>query len=418
MDLGIRGALSVLRRSPAFARFWGATFASQVGDAMAWVALPWFVLQTSGSASAAAWVLAALQLPAIASGALTGALLDRYQPRTLMTVDNVLRAALFVSVPVLHVLGALQLGLLFALVVAAGALEPATHIGTRVVVPELVRDEDLDEANRLLAIGDSLSVILGPALAGVLTALVGAPFVLLLDAATFAVMAAAAASLPRIVRTARAVRGPLTERFGLRPLWRLRVVRVATLLSLVFFFSYGPLEAALPVFSERVLRTDARGFGLLWTALGGGMLAGTLLSAWLGRRVRVGLALPAIAVLWGSCLVPLTMVREVVPAALFLGLGGLVWGPYLPIETTFLQRVVPRDQLGRVFGARGALLMGAAPLGIAVGGALLAWLPSPTLIGLSAAACVAVGLWGLSSRTLRRAGAPGFEPDPSTSDGT
>jgi len=410
MDLRLPGALALLRRSPRFARFWGATFASQVGDAMAWIALPWFVLQATGSATAAAGVLAALQLPAIVSGALMGSLLDRFQPRTIMLVDNGLRSALFVAIPAVYAIGGLELWLLYLLVVAAGALEPATHVGTRVMIPELVDDAELESANMLLALGDSLSVVAGPVAAGVLVAGVGGPFVLVLDAASFAAMAVVAALLPPIVRAGPRRRPSLAERFGVRQIWRSKVLRVATLLSLVFFFSYGPLEAALPVFSERVLSTDARGFGLLWTALGLGMMAGTLLSSWLGRRVRVGVALPSIAVAWGVCLAPLTLMTEVAPAAAVLALGGFVWGPYVPLETTFLQRVVPRDQLGRVFGFRSTLLMSAAPLGIAGGGALLAILPSTVLIGLSAAACVAVGLLGLASRTLRRAAVPPSVP--------
>jgi hypothetical protein len=79
----------------------------------------------------------------------------------------------------------------------------------------------------------------------------------------------------------------------------------------------------------------------------------------------------------------------------FLLLGGVVWGPYTPIETTLLQRNVPRAQLGRVFGARSTLLTGGSPLGLAVGGLLLAFVPSTSVIALSALSCILVGLGGL-----------------------
>lgn len=84
-----------------------------------------------------------------------------------------------------------------------------------------------------------------------------------------------------------------------------------------------------------------------------------------------------------------------------LALGGLMWGPYTPVETTLLQRAVPKDQLGRVFGARATLLTGGAPLGLAVSGVLLAFVPSTVLIALSGLACVVVGVGGLASPTLR-----------------
>ncbi len=400
------GGPDLVRRRPAFGRFWAASLASEAGDAMAWIALPWFVLQASGSAPAAAGVLLALQLPAVASGALLGSLSDRLQPRVLMAADNALRALVFVAIPVLLAAHALPMWLLFVLAAAAGTLEPATRIGGRVMLPELVADRELGTANTLVSLGVSLSVVMGPALAGVLIVALGGAAVLLIDAASFVLMAAVAWSLPRLPRASLAAAPSLAERLGWRQLWSPGIVRATTLLSLVFFFSYGPLEAAMPAYSARVLGSGSRGFGLAWAALGVGMVVGTSLSEFLARRVRVGLVLPVIAILWGACLLPLVVVRQLGWAAVFLALGGLVWGPYTPLETTLLQRSVPREQLGRVFGARSTLLASGAPLGIAVGGAMLAALPSTALIALSGVACVAVGAVGLWSRALAGAGLP------------
>ncbi len=82
-------------------------------------------------------------------------------------------------------------------------------------------------------------------------------------------------------------------------------------------------------------------------------------------------------------------------------LGGLMWGPYTPMEATLLQRNVPKEQLGRVFGARSTLLTGGSPLGLAIGGMLLAFVPSTNVIALSAIACILVGLGGLVSPAFR-----------------
>ena len=119
--------------------------------------------------------------------------------------------------------------------------------------------------------------------------------VVLIDAGTFAVMAVVAILLPTLKRSPPQMQAPLSERLGLRQLWDMKPVRYITLLSLIFFFSYGPLEAALPLYSDAVLQTDARGYGLLWSALGVGALIGTLSSTTLSRRVRSSSALPLIA---------------------------------------------------------------------------------------------------------------------------
>ena len=78
-----------------------------------------------------------------------------------------------------------------------------------------------------------------------------------------------------------------------------------------------------------------------------------------------------------------------------------MWGPYTPMETTLLQRNVPKEQLGRVFGARSTLLTAGSPLGLAVGGILLAFVPATSVIAFSALACILVGLVGLLSPAFR-----------------
>ncbi len=82
----------------------------------------------------------------------------------------------------------------------------------------------------------------------------------------------------------------------------------------------------------------------------------------LSRRTRLGIALPLIALFWGASLLPMLFVDRLWVACGLLLLGGAMWGPYTPMETTLLQRDVPRAHLGRVFGARSTLLAAGSPL--------------------------------------------------------
>jgi hypothetical protein len=121
----------------------------------------------------------------------------------------------------------------------------------------------------------------------------------------------------------------------------------------------------------------------------------------LSRRLRLGVALPLIAILWGASLLPMVFISKLWVACGLLLLGGLMWGPYTPMETTLLQRSVPKAELGRVFGARSTLLTAGSPLGLAVGGILLAFVPATSVIALTASACILVGLIGLVSPSFR-----------------
>jgi len=413
----ISQAFHLLHQYPAFGRLWAGRSVSLLGDAFTLIALPWFVLQVTDSGTPTAGILLTLQLPAILTSMVIGSLIDRFQPRTIITIDNGLRTLIIGLIPVLHWFGLLELWLLFLLTFLAGMLVPATEVRSRSILPDLVEDEDLESANMLWSFSLNFSLVIGPAMAGLLVASFGGPLVLLIDAGTFAVMTLAAATIPDVKRTHPFAQAPLSERVGLRQLWEMKVVRNTTLLSLVFFFSYGPLEAALPLYSDAILQTDARGYGLLWSALAVGALIGTLSSTMLSRHLRLGLALPLIALLWGASLLPMVFINELWLACGLLFLGGLMWGPYTPMETTLLQRNVPKAQLGRVFGARSTLLTGGSPLGLAVGGVLLAFVSPTSVIALSAIACILVGLGGLASATFRGLSLPTAALPPLKTEG-
>ena len=151
---------------------------------------------------------------------------------------------------------------------------------------------------------------------------------------------------------------------------------------------------------------------MFWSALAVGALIGTLSSTTLSRRLRLGVTLPLIALLWGASLLPMVFINELWSASGLLFLGGLMWGPYTPMETTLLQRNIPKAQLGRVFGARSTLLIGGSPLGLATGGILLAFLPSTSVIAFSGFACILVGVIGLASPIFRGLSLPSAGIDP------
>ena len=119
-------------------------------------------------------------------------------------------------------------------------------------------------------------------------------------------------------------------------------------------------------------------------------------------RLRPGLALAGNAVAWGATLLPLLAIAGILPAMATLALGGLVWAPYVTLESSLLQRVVPPSALGRVFGVRRALTAAAMPLGAAAGGLLLERATPTAVIGLSAVTCLLAGAAALCSPALHR----------------
>src|SRR5262249_935403 len=187
-------------RHPAFRRLWLGLSVSYLGDQSTIIALLWFVLQLTGSGAAVGLVILCFDLPGVVTGAILGRLLDGYQPRLVIAIDNLTRAALIAAIPTLYALGSLQLSHIFVLVLLAGTLSPATTAGVRAFVPRLVDDADLDRANALTATSLQFSYLAGPLAAGFAVASLGGPLALFIDAASFLLMGLLALTLPTITR--------------------------------------------------------------------------------------------------------------------------------------------------------------------------------------------------------------------------
>lgn len=404
-------------RLPGFRRFWIGLLISRIGDQFTTIALLWFVLQLTSSGVALGTILVCFNLPGILTSSPIGNLLDRYQPRHIIGLDNAGRAVIVGSIPALHWLGILHLWILYPLALLAGALMPATLVGGRVLVPHLVDDDDLESANALLSATLNLPTLVGPALAGVLVGLIGGPPVLAIDALSFVVMAVLAFGLPVIRPDHRAEHAANPSRLGgFRALFALPEVWIITVLSSVFYLAYWPLEPALPIYSQAVLHAGAAGFGLLWSGFGVGALVGMIAIPWLGRRSRPAVVFSLIAILWGLFLLPVAALPHLVLAMICFGLAGCAWGPYTTIETTLLQRLVPARQHGQVFGARTAITTATGPVGLFAGGLLLDHLSSATVIAISGLTCMATGVAGLLTPRLRAIRRPTRKPATVSAD--
>jgi MFS family permease len=162
---------------------------SLTGSQMTWVALPWFVLTTSGSPTRMTIVLAVEALAVAAGGFFGGDLATRLGPRRTMLICDGLRAPLMAAIPLLHIGGLLAFPLLLALVFAAGLFATPSYASKGSLLPDLVGEDEgrLGEANALLQMANRVTGILGPPVAGILIGVFGATEVLLIDAATFVI---------------------------------------------------------------------------------------------------------------------------------------------------------------------------------------------------------------------------------------
>jgi MFS family permease len=378
---------------------------SRVGDALTMVALIWFVLQLTGSGIAIGLIVLCFQLPAVVASPLMGVLLDRYQPRRVMAVDNFGRACIIAAIPFLYLTSALQLWMVYALALCAGVLSPATGVGLSVIIPKIVPDAELERANSLSAISWDFSTLVGPAIAGFLIIFMGAPLVLLIDALSFLLMGIMVLALPLLQRANdRPARGSKRSGnlLGFGTLFNMKLVLLLSMLTLLFLFMQGLTEVAIPVYSQKTLGSGSAGYGLLMTAFSiGSLLALAFISQRWTHSRRQGITLALILLFSGLSLAPLIFIRTLPLALLVIGLAGLAAAPYYVVEQSITQRLVPEQVRGQIFGARGALNVAGYPLGGMIGGVLLGTLGVPFAFATAVLLCLLMAIICLASPPIR-----------------
>ena len=183
---------SDLLRDRSLVALLAAELISTTGGQMTALALPWFVLVTTGSATKTTFIVGAEVIGLALLGLPGGRVLGRIGARRTMILSDASRAPLMALVPILHWTGGLSFELLLVIAFALGGLSAPYFAAQKVIVPELLGEEEerITEANALFQAATRGTMLAGPALAGILIGLIGATSVLLIDAASYLVSVA------------------------------------------------------------------------------------------------------------------------------------------------------------------------------------------------------------------------------------
>jgi MFS family permease len=372
-----------------------ANAVSLSGNVAALVAIPWFVLQTTGSASKTGITAFAGLLPVVLSGLFGGALVDRLGYRRMSIVGDLASAVSVAAIPILSSTIGLEFWQLVVLVFLGGLLDAPGGTARTSLLPDVAERAGwtFERASGLTAVIERASRLAGAPLAGVLIAVVGATNVLWIDAGSFLVSAALIAlGVPRPAkRPARETRTRYLHelREGFRFLRRDHTL--ATLIGVVTLTNM--LDAVslvlLPVYAVEVYGTSLS-LGLMWAAVGAGSIAGALAFAAWGDRVS-----RRAVYTWGFIMVTVwyPVAAAFPPLAILIAakvVAGIASGPINPvIDTVFFERV-PDGMRGRVFGVTQAMAWVAMPLGVLVAGPLIESLGLRTTLLVSFALYLAV----------------------------
>jgi MFS family permease len=367
-----------LFRHPDFRQLWLAETVSQIGSQITLLALPLAAILTLDAGAFEVAVLAACErVPFLIIGLPAGVWVDRLRRRRIMVVADLWRAGLLASVPVAHAFGALTMPQLYVVALLTGVGTVFFDVAYQSHLPALVPRDRIAEGNAKLEISRSGAQIAGPALAGLLVGVTGAPPAIAIDAASFVGSAGFLFGIrgpdprPDADAPRTKLRADIVE--GLRYVLGHRYLRAIAGCTAISNFGSGIMDAVLILFAIRQLGLSEATVGVVFTLSNVFVPLAAVMATRVIERLGVGrtIVLTALtfgpAALWFPLAPTSTPIPFLVAGLSLIGVAGLI---YNVAQVTLRQTITPDRLLGRMNATMRFMVWGTLPLGALTGGVL------------------------------------------------
>jgi predicted MFS family arabinose efflux permease len=396
---------------PSFSALWSGQLISVFGDRVHLIAISALVYTlTGGSALATAFIFVATMIPNLFLSPIAGVYVDRWDPRQVMVISDLLRAATVLLIPIVAVI---SVPLVYPLIMVFASISVFFRPARVIMLPRLVREDDILPANSALWVGETLADLIGYPIAAVFVIAIGAalPLAFWFDAATYIASAVLIATISvRSVPRAE----PAGERRrildDLKAGWTFLRQDVAllgnTIQSAFGQIGGGMFTAVTYVYAIALAGSDTAGKGVfagIETAIGAGNLIGGFLLGLVAARMARGRLIAAGFIVNGACIALMGIVGNV-PLALGLAAGsGIANMVYIIPSQTLFQERTPPEMLGRVVGFRFAAVFGSITFAGALGGVLGEAFSPQFAVLVAGLIPLAAGVGGLFVRAVREA---------------
>lgn len=408
-----------------FRLLWGGSILSFVGGQLTLVAFPWLVLKLTGDPLVMGTVIAVSSVPRAIFMIVGGAATDRFSPRKVMLWTNWLRTALMFSLAAVVYLHWIQIWMVFVVALTFGVIDAFYWPSSFAILPRLLETDMLPAGNSLMQGMGQLSMMMGPALAGLIISLFshgsnttaadlpGIAVVFLTDGTGYIVSSIALMFIAIAPTAMETGREPFTLgaigrsiALGVGTIWRDPPVRLVTAAFSIFsLFFRGPYVVGIPVLCNARFTHGALAYGMIGSAFGVGSLLGLVLAGTLPRPAQshYGPLLLLDFLVIGSGFFVYAWTPKVEWAMLAAALGGVTDGYIGILLISWIQLHVNTDMLGRVMGMIMFFNTGVTPVSAAIAGALISISLNGVFIG-AGAILVGLTLLGAAFPTTRSMG--------------
>jgi MFS family permease len=370
--------------------FFGGQLISLTGTWMQSVAQSWLVYRLTGSAVLLGFVSFSGQIPVFLLAPVGGAVADRRNRHRILVATQTVALLLAFTLAALTLTGRVEVWHVFLLASLLGVTNAFDIPARQAFVVDMVGREDLVNAIALNSSMFNGARVVGPAVAGLLVAVIGEGWCFFANGASY--IAVITSLLLMTVAKQRRVPLPgsalasIAE--GFRYVWRTKPVRVILLLLGLVSLMGMPYAVLMPIFADQILHGGPSGLGLLMGASGVGALAGALsLAARKGLR-GLGRWVAFASAGFGASIILFSLSRSFWLSAALLVPVGFSLMIQMASSNTLIQSMAPDELRGRVMAVYSMMFMGMAPVGALLAGAIAQRIGAPATVALGGAACI------------------------------
>jgi MFS family permease len=399
-----RLSIKQLRAQRGYGNLLSAATLARVSDEMFSVGVVLLVLDRTHDAALAGLVVAAITLPSLLTAPLLGAWLDLTgRRRSLMVVDQLVITAVLLAL--VAAVGNAPNWTLPLIVVAAGLTYPLSYGGFTSFIPVLVPDELLVPANAIEASSFNTALVIGPALAGTISAVVGPAWPLVVEAVLSLAALVLITRIPGLDRPGRGGDGRTlmgVVAAGLRQIAVVPELRSITAAGAIALSGLGLLTVAFPLFAVDHLGGARADAGYLWAAFALGSMVGALALVRIQRRIAPERIVLVAYLVFGLLMLLWPLAGSLPVMLALVAIAALADGPALAAQFAVRQQMAPPRLRAQVFTTAAGLKIGAFSLGAALAGPAIASFGSAQTLVLAAIVQVVAAAAGLALGRSRR----------------
>ena len=381
--------IDIFKNNTVFLRFWIATIGSQLASRMHSLILIWIIYKWTNSALIVGVAMVAASLPAVLIAPFAGSMVDRHNKIAVMMIADFFRLIIVLIFAYLFYINILDTKLLIIGTIGISLASAFFNPASLAVIPSLVKEDEITQANAIEQISGSASSIIGPLFGSAIIAVLGVTNAFIGAGVMFLISVLFLLNIKDINYAVKEVTTTMLEdiKVGIRLVKKYAIVHKMILKMAVVNFFFSSLTIIIPV----VAKADVKVIAYLMSAIGAGMLVGSLVLSGAKLSIKPGTILSASFVAIGGAFIIAGFTPLLVPQLIEMFVIGFSLNVFNITLISLYQIRLPRESLGKIMSLIIAVSLSLQPISYGIMGAVMgyigtfyAFIISGTIILLSA----------------------------------